>query len=46
MINNQSPLEALASFAISFVAGAISLAVVSAYGQWMKSKGQKESTKS
>jgi hypothetical protein len=37
---NQSPLETLASFAITFVAGALSLAAVAAYGKWMKRQGQ------
>lgn len=36
---NQSPLETLASFAITFVAGAISVLAVSAYGKWMKQQG-------
>ncbi len=36
---NQSPLETLASFAITFVAGAISVLAVSAYGKWMKHQG-------
>lgn len=37
---NQSPLETLASFAITFVAGAISVLAVSAYGKWMKYQGR------
>lgn len=37
---NHSPLEALASFAITFVAGAISVMAVSAYGKWMKHQGR------
>lgn len=37
---NQSPLETLASFAITFVAGAISVLAVSAYGKWMKHQGR------
>lgn len=36
---NQSPLETLASFAITFVAGAISVLAVSTYGKWMKHQG-------
>lgn len=36
---NQSPLETLASFAITFVAGALSVLAVSAYGKWMKHQG-------
>lgn len=39
MISNPSPLEVLAAYAITFVAGAISVLAVSAYGQWMKHKG-------
>lgn len=37
---NQSPLETLASLAITFVAGAISVLAVSAYGKWMKHQGR------
>lgn len=37
---NQSPLETLASFAITFVAGALSVLAVSAYGKWMKHQGR------
>lgn len=37
---NQSPLETLASYAIAFAAGAVSICLVSAYGNWMKSKGE------
>lgn len=37
---NQSPLETLASFAIVFAAGAASVYLISAYGQWMKRKGE------
>lgn len=36
---NQSPLETLASFAITFVAGAASVIAVAAYGKWMKRQG-------
>ncbi len=36
---NQSPLETLASFAITFVAGAVAVGLIVAYGQWMKDKG-------
>lgn len=39
MGNQPSPLESLASFGIAFVAGAISLAAVAAYGQWMRRRG-------
>lgn len=37
---NQSPLETLASYAITFVAGALSVIAVSAYGKWMKHQGR------
>ncbi len=37
---NHSPLEALASFAITFVAGAISVLAVSTYGKWMMHQGR------
>ncbi len=37
---NQSPLETLASYAITFVAGAIAVIAVSAYGKWMKHQGR------
>lgn len=36
---NQSPLETLAAFAITFVAGALTVGCVAAYGRWMKAKG-------
>lgn len=37
---NQSPLETLASFAITFFAGALSVIAVVTYGKWMKQQGQ------
>lgn len=37
---NQSPLETLAAFAITFIAGALSIAAISAYGKWMKHQGR------
>ncbi len=37
---NQSPLETLASYAITFVAGALSVIAVSVYGKWMKHQGR------
>ena len=40
-MNNQSPLETLAAFAICFAAGAVSVGLVAAYGRWMKTKGRK-----
>jgi hypothetical protein len=33
-------LEVLASFAITFIAGALSAVAVSAYGKWMKHQGR------
>lgn len=36
---HQSPLETLASYAITFVVGAISVLGVAAYGKWMKRQG-------
>lgn len=39
-MNNPSPLETLASYAITFVAGALSVIAVSAYGKWMKHQGR------
>lgn len=38
-MNNTSPLETLAGYAIAFVAGAISAACVAAYGKWMHQRG-------
>lgn len=37
---NQSPLETLAAFAITFIAGALSIVTISAYGKWMKHQGR------
>lgn len=37
---NPSPLETLASFAVCFVAGAISVIAVTTYGKWMKHQGR------
>jgi hypothetical protein len=36
---NQSPLETLASYAMTFAAGAMAVVCIVAYGKWMKSKG-------
>jgi len=33
---NPSPLETLLSYAIAFAAGAASVALVTAYGRWMR----------
>ncbi len=42
MMNNQpSPLESLAAFAIAFVAGAVSIVGVAAYGAWSRSRAGK-----
>ncbi len=38
MGNNNSPLESLAAFAISFAAGAISVVALGIYNNWVKSK--------
>ncbi|MGO4392186.1 hypothetical protein AB4Z46_12605 [Variovorax sp. M-6] len=37
-----SPLQYLASYTIAFVAGAVALASVHAYGKWMKASGMRE----
>ena len=37
---NQSPIETLASYAIAFAAGAVSVVLITAYGQWMEHKGR------
>lgn len=34
-----NPLETLFSYAIAFAAGAVSVALVSAYGRWMREQG-------
>lgn len=39
MGNQPSPLESLAAYGIAFVAGAVTLAAVAAYGQWMRRQG-------
>lgn len=40
---NQSPMETLASYAIAFFAGVASVALVSAYGWWMRAQGRASS---
>lgn len=40
MIYNPAPLETLASYAITFIAGAASVVLVTAYGRWMKGQRQ------
>lgn len=37
---NQSPLETLTSYAITFIAGAVSIVAILSYGKWMKSQGR------
>lgn len=39
---NQSPFETLASYAIAFVAGAVSVGLVVAYGRLMKAQGAEQ----
>jgi len=39
MNNTSSPLEMLSAFAITFVAGGISVLLVAAYGQWKQRQG-------
>lgn len=36
MIYNPAPLETLASYAIAFVAGALAVMSVTAYGRWVR----------
>lgn len=38
MVNNTSPLESLAAFAIVFVAGVLSTAAMGTYIDWVKRK--------
>ncbi|MFA9439961.1 hypothetical protein ACDA63_10015 [Uliginosibacterium sp. sgz301328] len=40
MMNQPSPLETLASYAIAFIAGAVATVCVAAYGRWMMAKGR------
>lgn len=40
---NQSPMETLASYAIVFVVGAVSVVLVTAYGRWMRTQGSASS---
>ncbi|QSI76348.1 hypothetical protein [Niveibacterium microcysteis] len=39
-MNQPSPLETLAAYAITFVAGALATVCVAAYGRWMKAQGR------
>lgn len=41
MINTPSPLEALASFALTFVAGALTVTLIAVYGKFMERRGAK-----
>ncbi len=36
----QSPIETLASYAIAFVAGALSVVAVAGYGKWTAKQGR------
>ncbi len=38
MMNNNSPLESLAAFAIAFAAGALTVSTLSIYVDWVKRK--------
>lgn len=44
--SNPSPIETMASYAVAFLAGAITVTITAAYGNWRaakeKSKGQKK----
>lgn len=40
MINNTSPLESLAAFAITFAAGVVSTVAFSRYVEWVKRKAE------
>jgi|GEM_PF-1954138 len=39
MNNTSSPLEMLTAFAITFVAGGLSVLLVATYGQWKQRQG-------
>jgi hypothetical protein len=39
MITTPSPIDHLVTNVIVFIAGAVTLSLVAAYGQWMKHKG-------
>lgn len=39
MNNTSSPLEMLSAFAITFVAGGLSVLLVATYGQWKQRQG-------
>ena len=44
MNNTSSPLEMLSAFAITFVAGGLSVLLFSAYGRWKQSQGASATT--
>ena len=37
-MNHTSPLETLASYAIAFTAGAVSMLCIAAYGEWIRQR--------
>ena len=43
-MNNNSPLESLAAFVITFVAGALSAVTLSRYVEWVKRKERRTET--
>lgn len=42
-MNNNSPLESLAAFAITFISGALSVIVLNSYVDWVKQKERRKS---
>lgn len=44
MYNNASPLEYLASFAITFAAGVVTAAALSTYSQWLQKRAATTTT--
>jgi hypothetical protein len=40
--SNTSPLETVASYAIAFLAGAITVTMTAAYGNWRAAKGKSQ----
>jgi hypothetical protein len=43
--SNSSPLETIASYAIAFLAGAMTLALATTYGDWRAKKERTEQNK-
>jgi hypothetical protein len=43
MVNNTSPLESLAAFAIAFAAGAISTIALNVYTSWVRNRDRQGS---